>query len=40
MFSEANVDAALAAGIFHRKEVSIGEVKDALCQHGITARLN
>jgi glutamine amidotransferase/cyclase len=27
VFQETNADAALAAGIFHRKEVLIGEVK-------------
>lgn len=34
----ASIEAALAAGIFHRREVSIGEVKEALAQHGLPVR--
>jgi glutamine amidotransferase/cyclase len=30
VFSQTNVEAALAAGIFHRKEVEISEVKNYL----------
>jgi len=32
------VDAGLAASIFHRKEVFIGDLKDAMAQSGIPAR--
>ncbi|CAN0123632.1 unnamed protein product [Ascophyllum nodosum] len=38
VFEATNVQAALAAGIFHRKEVSISEVKGKLSEHGIPAR--
>ena len=38
VFGETSVEAALAAGIFHRGEVGIGEVKDALRNAGINAR--
>jgi glutamine amidotransferase/cyclase len=38
VFEETGVEAALAAGIFHRKEVGISEVKDALRRSGINAR--
>ncbi|KAF7310856.1 Imidazole glycerol phosphate synthase hisHF [Mycena chlorophos] len=37
-FAETNVEAALAAGIFHREEVGIGEVKGALRAVGIHVR--
>ena len=37
-FREARADAALAAGIFHRQVVTIGEVKDFLAQAGIVVR--
>jgi glutamine amidotransferase/cyclase len=38
VFADAGVEAALAAGIFHREEVSIAEVKAALVNAGISAR--
>ncbi|KAH7929318.1 imidazoleglycerol phosphate synthase [Leucogyrophana mollusca] len=38
VFEEADVEAALAAGIFHREEVGIREVKDALHEAGINVR--
>ncbi len=38
VFSKTDVEAALAAGIFHRKEVSIREVKDYLKKKGIEVR--
>jgi imidazole glycerol-phosphate synthase len=38
VFKETDVEAALAAGIFHRKEVPIFEVKDLMRQHGIETR--
>jgi glutamine amidotransferase/cyclase len=39
VFRATNVEAALAAGIFHRKEVEIAEVKAHLKQEGIPARI-
>lgn len=38
LFSETDVEAALAAGIFHRREVSISEVKRELAVRGIEVR--
>ncbi|KAI0001951.1 imidazole glycerol phosphate synthase HisHF [Russula vinacea] len=38
VFEKTSVEAALAAGIFHRGEVGIDEVKEALMQRGIKAR--
>ncbi|KAJ8904879.1 hypothetical protein NDN08_001393 [Rhodosorus marinus] len=38
-FNETGVEAALAAGIFHRKEVSIKEVKDTVVTNGIPVRV-
>ena len=38
VFEKTSVEAALAAGIFHRGEVGIDEVKEALVQRGIKAR--
>ena len=38
VFSKTGVQAALAAGMFHRKEVEIEAVKDNMRQHGIPAR--
>jgi len=38
VFEETSAEAALAAGIFHRKEVGIGEVKDAVAAEGIETR--
>jgi len=37
-FEKTNVEAALAAGIFHREEVSIVEVKDCVRAHDIPVR--
>jgi glutamine amidotransferase/cyclase len=39
IFEKTNVEAALAAGIFHRGEVGIDEVKEALVKRGINARM-
>jgi glutamine amidotransferase/cyclase len=39
VFSETAADAALAAGIFHRQEVTIAEVKKAVAEAGIAVRL-
>ncbi|KII93906.1 hypothetical protein PLICRDRAFT_132136 [Plicaturopsis crispa FD-325 SS-3] len=39
VFAETGVEAALAAGIFHRGEVGIAEVKQALVDSGINARV-
>jgi len=38
VFLESDVEAALAAGIFHRREVSIAEVKDAMTEAGVEVR--
>ena len=38
MFKATNADAGLAAGIFHRKEVPIQEVKQHLTEAGMTIR--
>lgn len=38
VFSKTNADAALAAGIFHRKEVAISEVKETVKNAGIMIR--
>ncbi len=38
-FTEAEVDAALAAGVFHRGEISIPELKYALDDKGLVMRL-
>lgn len=40
VFQKTSVEAALAAGIFHRGEVRIDEVKEALVERGINARMN
>ena len=40
VFEKTSVEAALAAGIFHRGEVRIDEVKEALVERGINARTN
>jgi cyclase len=37
-FEVANADAALAAGMFHRSEYTIGQVKDYLESNGIKVR--
>ncbi|KAF7797753.1 hypothetical protein EIP86_008953 [Pleurotus ostreatoroseus] len=39
VFQKTGVEAALAAGIFHREEVGIDEVKSALARSDINARL-
>ena len=39
VFEKTNVEAALAAGIFHRGEVRIDEVKETLVEQGINARM-
>jgi glutamine amidotransferase/cyclase len=39
VFKETNVQAALAAGMFHRKEVEIGSVKKYMEENGIRARI-
>ena len=39
VFEKAGADAALAASIFHFKEITIPELKDYLHQHNITVRL-
>ncbi len=38
VFSESRVDAALAAGVFHRGELTVFEVKDYLSQRGVQIR--
>ncbi len=38
VFNETDVEAALAAGIFHRREVTIAEVKEYLREKGIEIR--
>jgi glutamine amidotransferase/cyclase len=40
VFEKTGVEAALAAGIFHRGEVKIDEVKEALTRAGVQARMN
>ena len=40
VFEKTGVEAALAAGIFHREEVQIDEVKEALTRAGVQARRN
>ena len=39
VFKATNVQAALAAGMFHRKEVEIGNVKKHMEASGIRARI-
>ena len=39
VFQQAHVDGALAAGVFHRKEIAIGDLKQALHAANIPARL-
>jgi len=38
VFQETDVEAALAAGIFHRREVPVSEVKEAMKRNGIETR--
>ncbi|KAL0071912.1 Histidine biosynthesis bifunctional protein hisB [Marasmius tenuissimus] len=40
VFKETGVEAALAAGIFHRKEVGIDEVKECLKSNSVNVRTN
>lgn len=40
VFKTTKVEAALAAGMFHRKEVEIVDVKKHMVANGIPARLN
>jgi glutamine amidotransferase/cyclase len=40
VFTQTGADAALAAGIFHRKEVPIADVKAHLAEHRIPVRLS
>ena len=39
VFQDAHADAALAAGIFHRNDVSITDVKKHLLSEGIPVRI-
>jgi imidazole glycerol-phosphate synthase len=39
VFEKTSVEAALAAGIFHRGEVRIDEIKEALVERGINTRM-
>jgi cyclase len=39
VFQEAHADAALAASLFHFRELEIRDLKEYLCQEGITVRL-
>ncbi|WP_294965679.1 imidazole glycerol phosphate synthase subunit HisF [uncultured Gilliamella sp.] len=38
-FNEADVDGALAASVFHKQIINIGELKQYLAQHGVDIRL-
>lgn len=38
-FKETNVDGALAASVFHKQIINIGELKQYLAQHGVEIRL-
>lgn len=38
VFQQTNVDGALAASVFHKQVVTVGEVKDALRAHNIPVR--
>lgn len=40
LFSYEQIDAGLAASIFHRREVNIGDLKQYLSEHGIEMRRN
>ena len=40
VFQKTNVDAALAASVFHYGEISIGELKDVLQENNIIIRPN
>lgn len=39
LFQKTNVSGALAAGIFHRNEISIKQIKNVLLQHNIPVRI-
>jgi cyclase len=39
IFADGGADAALAATLFHYRELTVGEVKDYLSEHGIPVRL-
>ena len=39
VFEQTNVDGALAAGIFHRNEFSVGQIKDALKANKVNVRM-
>ena len=39
VFEQTNVDGALAAGIFHRNEFSIGQIKEALKANKVNVRI-
>ena len=39
VFQQTDVEAALAAGIFHRKEVKIGDVKTTMQENGLASRI-
>ena len=38
-FNEPDVDGALAASVFHKQIINIGELKQYLVQHGVNIRL-
>ena len=38
VFEESRADAALAASLFHYRELTVGEVKDLLARRGIPVR--
>jgi cyclase len=38
VFKDADADAALAAGVFHRGELTVGQVKDFLAERGVEVR--
>lgn len=38
VFKEADADAALAAGVFHRGELTVGQVKEFLAERGVEVR--
>ncbi|ODV61382.1 imidazoleglycerol-phosphate synthase [Ascoidea rubescens DSM 1968] len=40
VFEETSVDAALGAGIFHREEYTVGQVKEYLLEHGFEVRFD
>lgn len=40
LFEQTNADAALAASLFHYKELTVSQVKDHLTEHGIPVRVD